>query len=81
MRYATGRGFDMDILNSCFQDVISSDVVFRDNSEFSIISEIRNFYVIVFGIQYDAFHATEFQDSEEFTKSLPRVYSFFPQLG
>ena len=69
MSYATGRGLNMVIFNSHFQDVISISVVFRNNSEVFIISKIRNFYV--FGIQNEAFNTAELQEAEN-----TRVYSF-----
>ena len=59
MRYATGMGSDIVILNSRFGHVMSISAVLRNSSEISIVSKIHSFYVIVFGIQNDAFNATE----------------------
>ena len=53
MRYTSGKSSDIVFLNSSFQDNISISVVLRNYSEISIISKIRNFYVIVLGIQND----------------------------
>ena len=69
MSYATGRGLNMVIFNSHFQDVISISAVLRNNLEVFIISKIRNFYLFVFGIQNEAFNTAELQEAEtlEFT--------------
>ena len=77
MSYATGRGLNMVIFNSHFQDVISISAVLRNNLEVFIISKIRNFYLFVFGIQNEAFNTAELQEAE----TLEFTAFFFINLG
>ena len=76
MQYALGKGSDMKIQNSRFQDAISLSIVLRNNKEISIISKISNFYVIVIGIQNGCLKTAALVDP-----SITRVYSFFINLA